>query len=86
MAKGLATLMEKNLSTKNQCSPNYQRSSAGKERSLFEDEKNSRKIYSNAVPIFRLESFYSNKYGAENLIIITDSKQVNSGLIDTSSI
>ena len=51
-----------------------------------EDEKNSRKIYSNAVPIFRLESFYSNKYGAENLIIITDSKQVNSGLIDTSSI
>merc|ERR1719412_997513 len=24
----------------------------------------------------RLESFYSNKYGAENLIIITDSKQV----------
>ena len=29
MAKGLVILMEKNLSTKNQCSPNYLRSSAG---------------------------------------------------------
>ena len=27
-------------------------------------------------PTLRLESFYSNKYGADNLIIITDSKQV----------
>ena len=27
----------------------------------------------------RLESFYSNKYGADNLIIITDSKQVIAG-------
>ena len=30
MAKGLVILMEKNLSTKNQCSPNYLRSSAGR--------------------------------------------------------
>ena len=80
--------MEKNLSTKSQCSPNYQRSSAGQDRFLLvlKMKRIPEKIYSNAVPIFRLESFYSNKYGAENLIIITDSKQVNSGLIDTSSI
>ena len=77
MAKGLVILMEKNLSTKNQCSPNYQRSSAGR---LDFPSFCLKVIFPSMIKkIFRLESFYSNKYGADNLIIITDSKQVIEG-------
>ena len=78
MAKGLVILMEKNLSTKNQCSPNYLRSSAGSLYfSLFWLKMTISEI--DQKYFLRLESFYSNKYGADNLIIITDSKQVIAG-------
>ena len=68
--KGLETLMEKSLCTRSRCWPSCLRSSAGW------TVVRSKPLVLVEFPTFRLESFYSNKYGADNLIIITDSKQV----------